>query len=149
MLKGIDPVLNAEVLGALRAMGHGDDLILADGNFPSEGIAADTRVGRLLRIEQPMARVARAVLSVMPLDGFVEDAAGRMQFDDEPDTILPVHAEVQAEIDAAEGRSWPLVPIERFAFYARARSAFAVIQTGERRFYACFAFRMGVIAPEE
>ncbi len=148
MLKGIDPMLNADVLGALRAMGHGDDLIIADCNFPADAIAAATRLGRLLRIEQPMPRVARAVLSVMPLDSYVDDAAGRMQFADEPDTLLPVHVEVQAEVDAAEGRSWPLVPIERFEFYERARRAFAVIQTGERRFYACFAFRMGVIAPE-
>ncbi len=148
MLKGIDPILNAEVLGALRAMGHGDDLILADTNFPSDSIAAVTRLGRLLRIEQPMARVARAVLSVYPLDSFVDDAAARMEVVGAPDRLEPVQVEVQAEIDAAEGKSWPMIGVERYAFYARARQAYSVIQTGERRFYGCFAFRKGVIAPD-
>jgi L-fucose mutarotase len=149
MLKGIDPILNAEVLGALRAMGHGDDLILADTNFPADSIARQTRLGRLLRIDAPAARVARAVLSVYPLDTFVEDAAARMEVVGEPATVLPVAAEVQAEVDRAEGRSWPLIGIERFAFYDRARAAYAVIQTGERRFYGCFALRKGVIPPDD
>jgi len=148
MLKGIDPLLNAEVLGALRAMGHGDDLIIADTNFPAESVARRTVLGRLLRIDAPAARVARAVLSVYPLDGFVDDAAARMEVVGDPARIEPVAAEVQAEIDAAEGRPWPMIGIERYAFYERAKVAFAVIQTGERRFYGCFAFRKGVIAPD-
>ncbi|MBP7001741.1 RbsD/FucU domain-containing protein [Amaricoccus sp.] len=149
MLKGIDPILNAEVLGALRAMGHGDDLILADTNFPADALARRTTLGRLLRIDAPAARVARAVLSVYPLDTFVDDAAARMEVVGEPATLLPVAAEVQAEVDAAEGRAWPLVGVERYAFYERAKAAYAVIQTGERRFYGCFAFRKGVVAPED
>lgn len=149
MLKGIDPLLNAEVLGALRAMGHGDDLILADTNFPGDALARRTTLGRLLRIDAPVARVARAVLSVYPLDTFVDDAAARMEVVGEPATVMPVAAEVQAEVDAAEGRAWPLVGVERYAFYERAKSAYAVIQTGERRFYGCFAFRKGVVPPED
>ncbi len=148
MLKGIDPILNAEVLAALRAMGHGDDLILADTNFPADSIARQTRLGRLLRIDVPVARAARAVLSVYPLDTYVDDAAARMEVVGEPATILPVAAEVQAEVDAAEGRSWPLIGVERYAFYERAKAAYAVIQTGDRRFYGCFAFRKGVIPPD-
>ncbi len=148
VLKGIDPLLNAEVLGVLRAMGHGDDLILVDTNFPAESVAAMTGYGQLLRIDHPAARVARAVLSVYPLDSFVDDAAARMEVVGDPDEILPVASEVQAEIDAAEGKSWPMISIERYAFYERAKSAYAVIQTGERRFYGCFALRKGVIPPE-
>ncbi len=148
MLKGIDPLLNAEVLHALRAMGHGDDLIIADTNFPSDSIASETVTGALLRIDAPAPRVVRAVLSLMPLDTFVDDAASRMEVVGAPDRIEPVMAEVQAEVDAAEGRSWPLQGIERYAFYARAKQAYAVIQTGERRFYGCFAFRKGVIPPD-
>lgn len=148
MLKGIDPLLNAEVLAALRAMGHGDDLILADTNFPSDSIARQTRLGTVLRIDAPAARVARAVLSVYPLDTFVDDAAARMEVVGEPATVLPVAAEVQAEIDAAEGEPWPMIGVERYAFYERAKAAYAVIQTGERRFYGCFGFRKGVIPPE-
>jgi len=148
MLKGIDPLLNAEILGALRAMGHGDDLILADTNFPSDSVARLTALGRLLRIDAPAARVAKAVLSVYPLDSFVDDAAARMEIVGDPGTLPEVQREVQAEVDAAEGRAWPLLGIERYAFYERAKRAYAVIQTGERRFYGCFAFRKGVIPPE-
>lgn len=150
MLKNIDPLLNAEILGALRAMGHGDDLIIADTNFPSDSVARQTQIGRLLRIDNTSAAEAvRAVLSVMPLDGFVDDAAARMEIVGSPDEIPPVQQEVQAEIDAAEGKSWPMVSIERYAFYERAKAAYCVVQTGERRFYGCFAFRKGVIPPDD
>ncbi len=149
MLKGINPLLNAEVLQALRAMGHGDDLVIVDTNFPSDSVARQTRLGRLLRIDGVGAREAvAAVLSVYPLDTFVDDAAARMEVVGKPDEILPVMREVQAEIDKAEGKPWPLISIERYAFYERAKQAYCVIQTGERRFYGCFAFRKGVIPPD-
>ena len=149
MLKSIDPVLNAEVLGALRAMGHGDDLVICDTNFPADSVARQTVLGSLLRIDNvTAARAAKAILSVMPLDAFVENPALRMEIVDKPDEVPPVQAEVQKEIDAAEGRSWPMGSIERFAFYDLAKKAYCVIQTGERRFYGCFAFRKGVIPPD-
>lgn len=146
MLKGLDPILNADVLYALRAMGHGDDLIIADTNFPSDSVARETVLGEVLRIDRPAAEVMRAVLSVYPIDTFVEDAAARMEVVGEPDAILPVMEEVQAEVDAVEGPT--MLGIERFAFYDRAKQAYAVIQTGERRFYGCFALRKGVVPPE-
>jgi len=150
MLKGIDPRLNAEVLFALRAMGHGDVLILADTNFPSESVAAETVLGSLLRMDNlTSGEAADAVLSVLPLDTFVDDFAGRMEIVDAPDEIPPVQTEVQAAIDNAEGEARPMVSIERFAFYDLAKQAYAVIQTGERRFYGCFMFRKGVIPPPE
>ena len=148
MLKGIDPILNADVLFALRAMGHGDDLIIADTNFPSDSIARQTRLGRLLRLDNvTAARAARAVLSLYPLDTFVDDAAARMEIVDDPERIPTVQIEVQDEIDKAEGKPTPMISIERYAFYERAKSAYCVIQTGERRFYGCFAFRKGVVPP--
>jgi L-fucose mutarotase len=150
MLKGIDNRLNAEVLGCLRAMGHGDVLIIADTNFPSDSVARATVTGQLLRMENlTAAQAVQAVLSVFPLDTFVDDFAGRMEIVGDARAIPPVQAEVQAEIDAAEGRARPMVSIERFAFYDIARKAYAVIQTGERRFYGCFMLRKGVIGPEE
>ncbi|MCB1496248.1 MAG: RbsD/FucU family protein [Bauldia sp.] len=149
MLKSIDPVLNAEVLGALRAMGHGDDLVICDTNFPADSVARQTVLGSLLRIDNvTAARAAKAILSVMPLDAFVENPALRMEIVDKPDEVPPVQAEVQKEIDAAEGRSWPMGSIERFAFYDLAKKAYCVIQTGERRFYGCFVFKKGVIPPD-
>jgi L-fucose mutarotase len=150
MLKSIDPALNADVLYALRAMGHGDDVILCDTNFPADSVARRTVLGKLLRIDNvTAARAARAVLSVMPLDSFVEHPALRMEIVGKPKEIPPVQAEVQSEIDHAEGKSWPMGSIERFAFYDLARKAYCVIQTGERRFYGCFAFKKGVIPPDQ
>lgn len=149
MLKGIDPRLTADVLHCLRAMGHGDLLVLADTNFPADSVARATVTGRLLRMDNlTSAEAAAAVLSVLPLDTFVEDHAARMQVVGEPATVPTVQAEVQTVIDRADGREPRMVGIERFAFYDMARKAYAVIQTGERRFYGCFAFRKGVIGPE-
>lgn len=149
MLKSIDNRLNAEVLFALRAMGHGDTLVLADTNFPSDSIARQTVTGQVLRMDNlTCAQAAEAILSLLPLDTFVDDFAGRMEVVGDPTTLPPVQLEVQAAIDWAEGRARPMVGIERFEFYERAKSAYAVIQTGERRFYGCFIFRKGVIAPE-
>ena len=148
MLKGINPLLNADVLQALRAMGHGDDLIIADTNFPSDSVARQTALGRLLRIDAPAAEVVKAVLSLYPLDTFVDDAAARMEIVSKPDEIPAVQQEVQKEIDKAEGKAWPMISVERYAFYERAKQAYCVIQTGERRFYGCFAFRKGVVPPD-
>jgi L-fucose mutarotase len=149
MLKGIDNRLNADVLRTLRAMGHGDVLIISDTNFPADSVARATVTGQLLRMENlTAAEAVQAVLSVLPLDTFVDDFAGRMEVVGDPAMLPPVQTEVQAAIDAAEGRSRPMIGIERFAFYDMARKSYAVIQTGERRFYGCFMFRKGVIPPE-
>ncbi len=148
MLKGINPLLNAEVLYVLRSMGHGDDLIIADTNFPGESIAKLTGHGKLLRIDRDAAEVVNAVLSVYPLDTFVDDAAARMEVVGSPDEIMEVQTEVQAEINSANGTPLPMSSIERYAFYERAKQAYAVIQTHERRFYGCFAFRKGVVPPD-
>jgi L-fucose mutarotase len=130
-------------------MGHGDVLIVADTNFPSDSVARATVTGRLLRMENlSSAQAVRAILSVLPLDTFVDDFAGRMEVVGAASEVPAVQAEVQAEVDLAEGRPRPMVGIERFAFYDIARKAYAVIQTGERRFYGCFMFRKGVIPPE-
>ena len=149
MLKNFDNRLNAEVIHVLRAMGHGDTLVVADTNFPSDAIARQTVTGALLRMDNlTSAQAVAAVLSVLPLDTFVEDHAARMEIVGKPKEIPPVQSEVQAAIDQAEGRARPMVSIERFAFYAAAKQAYAVIQTGERRFYGCFILRKGVIPPE-
>ncbi len=94
------------------------------------------------------APAAKAILSLLPLDHFVDQPALRMEIAGQPDEIPPVQAEVQREIDRAEGKSWPMGSIERMAFYERARKAYCVIRSGERRFYGCFLFKKGVVAPE-
>ena len=149
MLKGIDNRLNAEVLACLRAMGHGDVVIVADTNFPADSVARATVTGKLLRMENlTCAEAVNAILTVLPLDTFVDDFAGRMEVVGKPNEIPPVQAEVQAEIDRAEGKPRKMISIERFAFYDMARKSYAVIQTGERRFYGCFMLRKGVIPPD-
>jgi len=149
MLKGINPLLNADVLCALRAMGHGDRLVVCDTNFPADSIARQTVLGRLLRIDNvSAAKAVEAILSVLPLDTFVDDAAIRMEIVGQPKEVPPVQREVQSAIDHAEGRSWPLVGVERHAFYEKAKTAYCVIATGERRFYGCFLVSKGVIGPD-
>ncbi|PWE53873.1 fucose-binding protein [Metarhizobium album] len=148
MLKNLDPALNADVLYVLRSMGHGDTLVIADTNFPSDSIARHTVFGELLRIDNvSAARAFKAVLSVLPLDTPLQPSVGRMEIMGAPDEIPAVQAEVQAEIDAAEGQSAPMYGIERFKFYDEAKKAYAVIQTGETRFYGCFLITKGVIPP--
>jgi len=149
MLKGIDHRLNADVLWALDSMGHGDTVILVDTNFPTKSVAKDTATGVPLHMDNlTAAEAAQAILSVLPLDTFVPDFAARMEVVDAPDHIPDVQKEVQSVVNIAEGTERPLPAIERFAFYDLARQAFAIIHTGERRFYGCFMFRKGVIAPE-
>lgn len=147
MLIGIDPVLSADLLWVLAAMGHGDDLALVDANHPAEKIARATVSGRLIRLPGlTMDRAARAILSVLPIDDFTDDPVRRMEVVGDPVIVPAVQLEVQREIDHAAGRLLPLSGIERFAFYEAAKQAFAVVQVGDARPYGCFLLRKGVIA---
>jgi L-fucose mutarotase len=141
MLKGLDPLLNADLLHVLRSMGHGDDLAIVDANFP-----ATTMGKRVIRLDAvSTSRALEAVLSVMPLDDFVDEPCGRMDFEGDPDAVPD--AELQEIVDRAEGGRFKLAQIERFAFYEQARQAFAVVATGETRLYGCLLLKKGVIRP--
>lgn len=147
MLKGIDPVLSADLLWILAAMGHGDDLALVDANHPAEKIARHTISGRLVRLPGlTMERAAKAILSLMPIDDFEPAPVRRMEVVNRPNDVPPVQKLVQAEVDSAVVGNPALVGIERFAFYEAAKQAFAVVQVGDPRPYGCFLFRKGVIA---
>jgi len=150
VLKNLDPLLNADVLHALRAMGHGDEVVICDANFPADSVARATVLGKLLRLDgADSARAVRAVLSVLPLDTFVDAPAMRMEVVGDPHAIPVVQREAQTEVNAAEGREVPFASLERHAFYARAKQAYCVIATGETRGYGCFVFTKGVIlAPD-
>ena len=93
-------------------------------------------------------RALQAVLSVMPLDDFVDEPCARMQVVDDPDAVPKVCKEFQELIDRAEGRRFRLGNLERFAFYERARQAFALVQTGETRLYGNVLLKMGVVRPQ-
>lgn len=147
MLKGLDPILSADLLWVLAAMGHGDDLALVDANHPAETIARATASGRLVRLPGlSMGRAACAILSVLPIDDFEPAPVRRMEVVGDEQAVPEVQAQVQRELDAALGRVSPMTGLERFAFYAAAKSAFAVVQVGDPRPYGCFLLRKGVIA---
>jgi L-fucose mutarotase len=141
MLKGIDPLLGPELLAILRAMGHGDEIVLADGNFPSAALAQ-----RLIRADGIDAlRMLEAVLSVMPLDDFAS-AAFRMAVVGKPKEV-PAIAHEFHKLLRKEGEKRPIEALERNAFYERARGAFAIVATGETRLYGNLILKKGVIRP--
>lgn len=141
MLKTLDPLLSPDLLRALRAMGHGDEIVLVDANYPAEA------AGRpVIRLDgHPVTRVLDAVLSVLPLDGFVPHAAFCMAVVDRPEAEEPIFEEFRTLLRKHEGEAAHLAKLERFAFYARARDAFAVVATGERRLYGNIILKKGVI----
>jgi len=142
VLKGIDPLLGPELLATLRAMGHADEIAIVDANFPA---AANAR--RLIRAEGVGApRMAQAILSVLPLEQFEPVAAFRMAVDGAPDELPPVIGEFAALLKAA-GYDGPIGTLGRFAFYERTRAAYAIIATGERRYWANLILKKGAIPP--
>jgi L-fucose mutarotase len=144
MLKGLDPILSPEVLAVLRGMGHGDELAIVDANYPA---AASGRPVIRMDGVPGTTRMAEAVLSLMPLDEFVPCAAFHMQVVDEPAAELPIFAEMREVLKRYEPAASRLEGLERFAFYARVQSAFAVIVTGERRLYGNLLLKKGIVRP--
>jgi L-fucose mutarotase len=143
MLKGIDPLLSPELLHALAAMGHGDTLAIVDANFPACAMAR--RLVRLDGIDAP--RALRAVLSLLPVDSFVERPIAVMQVVGNPTEQPDVVREFR-DIARGEQATPEFDALERFVFYDRVREAFAVVATGERRLYGNVIIRKGVIGPE-
>jgi len=141
MLKNIDPLLNADLLHALRQMGHGDEIAIVDANFPS--YAQGPRVLRLDGVGASQA--LDAILSVMPLDDFVEEAAWRMQVVGAPDAEQPIFEEFRATVARREGPQFRIGALERYAFYARAAKCFALVATSETRLYGNIILKMGVV----
>ena len=144
MLKGVDPILGPELLAILRAMGHGDELAIVDANFP-----ATSNARRLIRADGVSATdLVRAVVTLLPLDDFEPVAAFRMAVVGAPSEVPPVIGEFSALL-AAQGYDRPIGAIERFAFYERARGAYAIVATGERRLWGNLIIRKGALRPGE
>lgn len=143
MLKNIPPLLGPDLLHILRSMGHGDEITIADANFP-----ADSTAQRLVRLDGHSATaVLDAVLTLMPLDTFVDCPAHHMQVVDDPGAVPEICAEFQRIIDSNETAPVTLGKIERFAFYERARESYAIIATGEERLYGNIILTKGIIPP--
>ncbi len=150
MLKNINPLLSPDLLQVLRAMGHGDELVISDCNFPSDSVAAHTVTGKLIRLEGvDIPQAADAILSVFPLDSFVDEPVLRMEVVGAPDEWVGCHEDMQQAMKQHGDREWKMGQIERHAFYERARNAYAVVcAAGERRPYGCFVLVKGVLDPD-
>jgi L-fucose mutarotase len=146
MLKTIPPIIGSELLAILAEMGHGDELVLADRNFPAVSTARATVSGKLVQLAGvDTTEAARAILTLLPLDSFVDQPVRRMAVVGDHEAVLKVHADMQTVVDAAEGKSIGIEKVERFAFYEAARRAYAVVQTTESRPYGCFLLKKGVV----
>lgn len=146
MLKGISPILTADLLWILGAMGHGDELALVDRNFPAASIAATTASAKLIQLSGlDTTQAAKAILTLFPLDNFVEAPIRYMEALDDPKESLAVHLAMEKVALDAEGKAVPLAGLARDAFYEAAAKSYAVVQTGEARPYGCFLLKKGVI----
>lgn len=140
MLKGISPLLSPELLAALATMGHGEEIVFADAHFP-----ASTCGRRVIRADGlGIEPLLEAVLPLFELDAYVEAPVSMMAVV-EGDVLDPaVEAGYRAVIDRYQDGVGPIARIERFAFYERARGAFAVVATGDTRKYANVILTKGV-----
>lgn len=141
MLKGISPLLPPELLKIMMEMGHGDTLVIGDGNFPAASCAK-----RLVRCDgHGVPELLEAILKLFPLDSPAADPAGVMQVED-PNAPEPViWATYRSIVSAQEPNITKLTEIERFAFYEKARNAYAIVATGERALYANIILKKGVV----
>ena len=123
-------------------MGHGDEIVLADANFPAESCGPSC-----IRADgSSNTDILKAVLTLMPLDTFVPDPALCMQVVDDPEAKPDIILDFQKIIDDTADAPRDIHSLERFAFYERAAQAFAVVQTGERRLYGNIILKKGVVA---
>jgi L-fucose mutarotase len=143
MLKNIPPILGPDLLHILRAMGHGDEIAIVDANYPGDSAGPE-----LVRLDGISAtEVLEAVLTLMPLDTFVDEPAIGMAVVGEPDTRVEIHGAFDQIVKKHEpGMTFTVM--ERFAFYDRVSDAYAVVQTGERRLYGNILLKKGIIRPE-
>ena len=144
MLKGIDPLLSGDLLRILDDMGHGDVLMLVDRNYPAA--ASGKPVIRLGEVT--IVRAARAILSVFPLDSFIEHPLERMEVDEDPAITTPTQDALLDLACSAEDRDLAYAVVPRLEFYERAKSAYAVVHTLDAVPYGCFLLHKGVIFEE-
>lgn len=141
MLIGIDPVLSGELLKILDEMGHGDQLLLVDRNYPAA--ASGKPVIRLGEVS--ITRAATAILSVFPLDVFVDRPLARMEVDNDPALVTEAQTALLAIANDARETPIEFDIIPRLDFYERAKNAYAVVHTLDAKPYGCFILQKGVV----
>lgn len=140
MLKNIPKILSPDLLKILCEMGHGDELVIADANFPAESCGQ-----RVVRADgHGGAKMLEAVLSMIPLDTYAKENFVLMQVV-EGDNVRPTIWEEYKKIAAAKDPNVRAGFEERFAFYERAKKAYAIVATGEEAVYANIILKKGVI----
>jgi L-fucose mutarotase len=145
MLKGIHPILTADVLHVIARMGHGDDLAIVDANHPAESISRSTTSGALIRCPGlAVDRQLEAIMTLFPIDDFTDDPLRFMEVVGDA-TALPEAVRDMQDAARRSGFKGDFARLERFAFYAAARSAFAIIQCGDPRFYGNVLIRKGAL----
>ncbi len=143
MLKGLDPLLGPDLLHVLRAMGHGDEIAIVDGNYP-----AAEHAKRLVRMDGHDApRIMDAILSVMPVDTFVPQAVFRPAAMGDPARVEAVFQDFEAILHKHEPKH-SITPLIGDAFYSRVKAAYAIVASGERRLYGNIIIKKGVIHPD-
>ncbi len=141
MLKNIPSILNPELLKTLMEMGHGDELVIADGNFPAAAIAR-----RLIRLDgHGVPPVLDAVLKLFPLDIYVPKPVALMQLVPGDTVKTPIWDEYRTIVKASGEKFDDFDYVERFDFYKRSKEAYAVIATGETALYANIILKKGVV----
>jgi len=141
MLIGVPGRLSPELLKILMEMGHGDEIVLADGNFP-----AASHANRLVRCDgHGTAELLDDILKLMPLDSYVDHPAAVMQVVPGDQAETPIWEEYRRIIADRAGVTAPLEEVERFAFYERAKRAYAIVATGETALYANLILKKGVV----
>lgn len=143
MLKGVSPLISPELMNILMKAGHGDEIVIADGNFP-----ADSHAQQIVRADGlGVPAILEAILKFLPIDNFVDDVAVVMQPVKGKDPEPPIWKDYRRLLELNEGRRIELTPIDRFEFYDRAKEAFAIVATSESALYANIILKKGVVAP--
>ena len=141
MLKNISPLISPELLKILAEMGHGDEIVIADGNFPSHSMN-----DRVVRLDGHGGNeVLEAILQIFPLDTYADFNAMLMEVVPGDTVETPIWDVYKDTMAKYEGSNVRVENIERFAFYDRAKTAYAVIATGESALYANLIIKKGVI----
>ncbi|MGO4109285.1 RbsD/FucU family protein [Paenibacillus sp. YAF4_2] len=141
MLNGIPKIISPELLKVLMEMGHSDELVLADGNFP-----AASHAQRLVRCDgHSVPELLDVILQLFPLDQYVEKPAALMQVVPGDPAETPIWEQYRSIIVQRSGLEEPFEKVERFAFYERAKKAYAIVATGESAIYANLILKKGVI----
>ncbi len=143
MLKNVPSILSPELLKTLMEMGHGDEMIIGDGNFPAESIGKDAKV---LRADgHGVPELLDAILTLMPLDQYSERPVGLMEVVPGDPTVPTIWDEYRKILKKHDPEHCEIEMIERFAFYERAKNAYAIVATGETAIYANILLKKGVV----